>query len=181
MLKKTIPLLFLLVISTTLHANIKVTYSSQETPYFTVNIPDNWRVNVGIESEPSTVPQGELPPPRIITMLPDDDINLWFGTWVPVYLHSLDEAQEYLETLDKFLVENPVLIKTNDIELNTMPSRYFRGKGQREGQEVDFFVMLFELSKENIGIAIYIGEPKITKTHIVQLQSMMKSIAPIRK
>ncbi|MEH6453869.1 MAG: hypothetical protein V7782_12620 [Psychromonas sp.] len=85
-------------------------------------------------------------------MLPEDEGNLWFGTWVPVYLHSLDAAQDYLVTLDKFLVENPVLIKTKDIELNTMPSRYFRGKGQRESGEVDFFVMLVELPKEIIGI-----------------------------
>ena len=180
MLKKTILLLSFLVLSTTLHADIKVIYSTQDTPYFSISIPDTWQVNVGLESDPSTVPQGELPP-RIISMLPADESNLWFGAWVPVYLHSLDAAQEYLETLDKFLVENPVLIKSDDVELNTMPTRYFRGKGQREGEAVDFFVMLFELSKENIGIAIYIGEPETTEIHIEQLRGMMKSIAPIRE
>ncbi|MEH6454413.1 MAG: hypothetical protein V7782_15390, partial [Psychromonas sp.] len=164
-----------LLLSTTLHAQVKVTYSAQETPYFTVNIPDNWRVNVGMESDPLTIPEGELAPPRIISMLPEDESNLWFAAWVPLYLHTLDEAQEYLETLDKFLVDKPVLLKSDVIELNEMPSRYFRGKGQRDGEPVDFFVMLFELSQQNIGIAIYIGEPKTTDKHLEQLRSMMSS------
>lgn len=108
-------------------------------------------------------------------------VSYWFGAWVPVYLHSLDAAQEYLSSLDEFLVDNPVLVKTNEVDLNTMPARYFRGNGEREGKPVDFFVMLFELSKENIGVAIYIGPPDTTNAHLEELRSMMKSITPIRE
>ena len=170
-----------LLFSTALHANVEVTYSAQQNSYFTMEIPDLWWVNVGSETDAAEVPEGELAPPRVITMMPGDDSILWFGAWVPVYLHSLDAAQEYLSSLDEFLVDNPVLIKTDEVDLNTMPARYFRGKGEREGKPVDFFVMLFELSKENIGVAIYIGLPETTNAHLEELRGMMKSIAPIRE
>ena len=181
MLKPAIILMSFLLFSTALHANVEVTYSAQQNSYFTMEIPDLWRVNVGSETDAAEVPEGELAPPRVITMMPGDDSILWFGAWVPVYLHSLDAAQEYLSSLDEFLVDNPVLIKTDEVDLNTMPARYFRGKGEREGKPVDFFVMLFELSKENIGVAIYIGLPETTNAHLEELRGMMKSIAPIRE
>jgi len=181
MLKPTIILMSFLFFSAALHANVAVTYSAQQRPYFTLEIPDSWRVNVGSETDAAKVPAGELAPPRVITLMPDDDSILWFGAWVPVYLHTLDAAQEYLSSLDDFLVDNPVLLKTDEVDLNTMPARYFRGTGEREGKPVDYFVMLFELSREDIGVAIYIGSPDTTKAHLEELRGMMKSITPIRE
>ena len=181
MLKPTIVLMSFLLFGTALHAGVAVTYSVGHKPYFTLQIPDSWRVNVGMETDASKVPAGELAPPRVITMMPDDDSILWFGAWVPVYVHSLDAAQEYLSSLDEYLVDNPVLLRTNELDLNTMPARYFIGKGERESKPVDYFVMLFELSKENIGVAIYIGRPDTTNAHLEELRGMMKSITPIRE
>ncbi len=181
MLKPTILLMPFLLYSAGLHANVAVTYSVQNRAYFTLEIADSWRVNVGSEIDAAKLPEGELAPPRVITLMPDDGGILWFAAWVPVYLHTLDAAQEYLSSLDVFLVDKPVLVKTDEVDLHTMPSRYFRGKGETEGKPVDFFVMLFELSKENIGIAIYIGSPDTTKTHLQELRSMMQSITPIRE
>ena len=178
MLKLVIILMSILFSSTAVHANIAVTYSVQNKPYFTIKIPDSWHVNVGEETDAAKVPKGELAPPRVLTMMPNDDSILWFGTWVPIYLHTMDAAQEYLSSLDDFLVDNPVLVKTDQVDLNTMPARYFKGKGEREGRPVDFFVMLFELSKKDIGVAIYIGSPDTTKTHFEELRGMMKSISP---
>ena len=177
--KFAIILLAILFSGTAASANVAVTYSVQEKPYFTIKIPDSWRVNVGEEIDANKVPEGELAPPRVLTMMPDDDSILWFGTWVPIYLHSMDAAQDYLSSLDNFLVDNPTLEKTDQVDLNTMPARYFKGKGEREGKPVDFFVMLFELSKNDIGIAIYIGSPDTTKTHFNELRGMLKSIAPL--
>ena len=108
MLKPAIILMSFLLFSTALHANVEVTYSAQQNSYFTMEIPDSWRVNVGSETDAAEVPEGELAPPRVITMMPGDDSILWFGAWVPVYLHSLDAAQEYLSSLNEFLVDNPV-------------------------------------------------------------------------
>ena len=170
-----------LFFSAALHANVAVTYSAQQRPYFTLEIPDSWRVNVGSETDAAKVPAGELAPPRVITVMPDDDSILWFGAWVPVYLHTLDAAQEYLSSLDDFLVDNPGLLKTDEVDLNTMPARYFRGTGEREGKPVDYLVMLFELSRKDIGVAIYIGSLDTTEAHLEELRGMMKSITPIRE
>lgn len=73
MLKPTIILMSFLLFSTVLHAGVEVTYSVQHKPYFTLEIPDSWRVNVGSEIDAAKVPAGELAPPRVITMMPDDD------------------------------------------------------------------------------------------------------------
>jgi hypothetical protein len=181
MLKPTLILIFLFLFTSGLHANVTITYSVQNSAYFTLEIPDSWRVNVGSETDAEQVPAGELAPPRVITLMPDDGSILWFATWVPVYLHTLDAAQEYLSSLDDFLVDNAVLVKTDEVDLNNMPARYFRGKGETQGEPVDYFVMLFELSEENIGIAIYIGSEDTTKAHLQDLRDTMRSITPIRE
>jgi hypothetical protein len=179
MSKFTPILILLLLCSAASKANVAVTYSSQDQPFFAIEIPDSWQVNVGSDAETAELAEGELAPPRVITVMPDDGSILWFGTWVPVYLHSLDAAQEYLSSLDGFLVDSPVLRKTDNVNLNDMAARYFTGKGEKDGMPADFFVMLFEISEETIGIAIYIGPPDTTKLHLEVLRGMMKSITPI--
>jgi len=179
MSKSSLILILLLLCSAASKANVAVTYSAQDKPYFAMEIPDSWRVNVGSDTEAAQLPEGELAPPRVITVMPDDGSILWFGAWVPVYLQSLDDAQEYLSSLDDFLVENPVLRKTDNVNLNNMPARYFTGRGEKDGIPVDFFVMLFEVSEENIGVAIYIGPPDTTAIHLEVLRGMMKSITPM--
>ena len=181
MLKHTLILLSVLLLSTTANADVGVIYSLQDRPYFSIEIPDSWQVNVGSEIDAAQVQEDEQPPPRVITVMPEEESILWFGAWVPVYLQSLDEAQEYLSSLDDFLVDKPVLVKTDDVNLNDMPARYFMGKGERDGKALDFFVMLFQLSKDNIGVAIYIGPPATTKAHQDVLRGMMKSISPIKE
>jgi hypothetical protein len=179
MLKLKLTLLSLLLFSTALNADVAVVYSIQDKPYFSMDIPDSWRVNVGAEEDSAQLAEDEQPAPRVITVMPEEDSILWFGTWVPYYLRNLDEAQEYLSSLDDFLVDEPVLVKTDDVNLNAMEARYFMGKGKREGKPADFFVMLFQVSDENIGVAIYIGPPATTSAHKDALLGMMKSISPI--
>ena len=179
MSKLTPILISLLLFSAASTANVAVTYSSQDQSYFSIEIPDSWQVNVGSDADTAELPDGELASPRVITVMPDDGSIMWFGAWVPDYLHSLDDAQEYLSSLDGFLVDNPVLRKTDNVNLNDMAARYFTGKGEKEGTPVDFFVMLFEISEETIGIAIYIGPPDTTNVHLEVLRGMMKSITPI--
>ena len=174
-------LILLLLFSAASTANVAVTYSSQGQSYFIMEVPDSWQVNVGSDADPAELPDGELASPRIITVMPDDGSIMWLGAWVPVYLHSLDDAQEYLSSLDGFLVDNPVLRKTDNVNLNDMSARYFTGKGEKEGTPVDFFVMLFEISNDTIGIAIYIGPPDTTNVYLEVLRGMMKSITPIGK
>ena len=83
-----------------------------------------------------------------------------------------------MSSLDDFLVEKPQLRKSDEVNLNDMPARYFTGQGEKEGVAVDFFVMLFQIAEETIGIAIYIGPPDSTAAHLGALRGMMKSIAP---
>ena len=181
MLKIKLTLLSLLLFSSALNADVAVIYSMKDKPYFSMNIPDSWRVNVGSEADAAQLPEAEQAPPRVITVMPEEESILWFGAWVPFYLQNLDEAQEYLSSLDDFLVDKPVLVKTDDVNLNAMPARYFMGKGERDGRPVDFFVMLFQLSEDNIGVAIYIGPPATTNAHREALRGMMKSISPIEE
>lgn len=178
-MKSTLLMLWLALCGTAAQAGVTVIYSAQKQPYFSVEVPDSWRVNVGSETNPTTIQEDELSPPRVLTFMPDDESTLWFGAWVPVYLRSLDEAQEYLASLDDFLVDDPVLKKSDNVNLNSMPARYFTGDGTKDGKPAKFFVMLFEISEEVVGIAIYIGGPETTQEHLEKLREMMKSISPL--
>ena len=82
MLKHTISLLSLLLFSTALNADVAVIYSLQDNPYFSMEIPDSWLVNVGSEIDAAQVPVDEQPPPRVITVMPDEESILWFGAGV---------------------------------------------------------------------------------------------------
>ena len=57
-------LILLLLCSAASKANVAVTYSSQDQPFFAIEIPDSWQVNVGSDAETAELPEGELASPR---------------------------------------------------------------------------------------------------------------------
>jgi len=51
---------------------VSIKYSSQGREYFTIAIPDNWRINVGSEVDTADIPEGEPPQARLITAMPGE-------------------------------------------------------------------------------------------------------------
>lgn len=172
-------LLMTLVSNTTFaEGDVSLTYSTNNKSYFSVSIPDDWKVNVGFEIAASEMPKGMTSKPRLITLIPNDNSRLWFGMWVPDSVVNLKEAKEYLKQFRGFFVENPVTKKTINSKVNGMNVTTVVGEGERDGEIVDIAIAVFQVTKKNVGIAIYIGPPESTKMHTHELDAMMKSIRP---
>lgn len=169
--------LILLLLNNSVQAQVFITYVDQQKPYFTFNIPDLWQVNVGSDTDTETTSVDDEMP-RVITAMPDDGTVLWFGTWLPRNVTTLEAAREDLKSLNGVLLDRPVPVETRHEKLNGMPVTYIRGTGEKEGELMDFFATLFQLSEDNVGIAIYIGPPDTTARHRDNLKKMIKSIKP---
>lgn len=173
-----ITLMTLVTNTTFAEGDVSLTYSTNNKSYFSVSIPDDWKVNVGFEVAASKMPKGKTPKPRIITMLPNDNSRLWFGMWVPNSVADLKQAKEYLKKFRGFFVQNPVTKKTIKSKVNGMDVTTVIGEGERDGKIVDIAIVLFQATKKNIGVAIYIGPPESTKLHSNVLKTIVESIRP---
>ena len=171
-------LMSLVTNNTFAEADVSLTYSTSKQSYFSISIPDDWKVNVGFEVAASEMPKGIMPKPRLITFIPNDNSHLWFGMWVPDSVANLKQAEEYLEQFRGFFVKNPVTKETVKSKVNGMNVTTVIGEGERDGEIVDIAIAVFQVTKNNVGIAIYIGPPESTKLHGHELDAMMKSIRP---
>ncbi|MFV2061607.1 MAG: hypothetical protein ACC653_13055 [Gammaproteobacteria bacterium] len=170
--------MFMTLSSAWASSGVTMSYSTGNKTYFSFQIPDDWKVNVGFEVDPKKMPEGETPKPRMITAMPNDKSRLWFGMWVPKSIKNLTQAKKYLGQFRGFFVENPVTTKVKKSKVNGMEVTTFIGNGEREGKIVDIAVVVFQLTKDNMGIAIYIGPPESTKLHIKKIDFLVKSIQP---
>jgi len=182
MLKKvlflTLCVLFLTAVAT--QAQVSVNYSSQGKEYFTITLPDNWRVNVGSEVGPADIPEGGNPQGRLLTAMPGDSTPLWFGMWVPTDMKKITAAKEYMDSLGVDLLTDVVTTERKFDVLNGMEVYYVGGTGRKEGEAMDFHAAFVQLPKEKVAIAIYIGPHETTITHGDELKQMVHSLRPVQ-
>lgn len=184
MLKKTTSFIgFILFIAATVvaQAQVSLTYSSGGKHYFTMTIPDEWRVNVGSEKDISSKPESGMKPVRLISAMPNSGVPLWFAMWVPNDLEKIDGAQEYMTSLGLDLLADVVITETKNDILNSMKVQYVRGTGSKNGEDMDFRAGFFQLSPEHVAIAIYIGPPETTIGHGEDLVKMIESLQSLIK
>lgn len=183
MLKKGLILLTVMLFfaASVAQAQVNITYSSQGKQHFTVQIPDSWRVNVGFEVDPSLMPEGEKPMSRLITAMPNDGTDLWFGMWVPPDVANFEEAHEYMSSLDSNVLTDVVPGEHKSDMLNGMKVYYANGTGKRDDALMEYHGMFIQLSPETVAIAIYIGPPETTKSHGKDLLGMMHSLQPVTR
>lgn len=168
--------LLLLASSALAGEGVTLSYSTGNNAYFNFAVSDDWKVNVGFEIDPSVMPEGETPKPRLISAMPNAGGQLWFAMWVPEKVKNIEEAKEYLADFRGYLVENAVTKEIKEMQLNGMQAVTAVGEGERDGKTVDVVVVLFQLSSENVGVVIYIGTPESTKQHGADLKYMVESI-----
>lgn len=181
--KKTISLIiFILFIAVGVaQAQVSITYSSREKQYFSITIPDDWRVNVGSEADLSKLPEDAKEPPRLVSAMPNGGVPLWFGMWVPEELENIKDAQEYMRSLELDLLEDVVSTERSFDSLNSMEIYYVSGTGKKEGEAMDFRAAFFQLSPESVVIAIYIGPRDATSRHGKELVRMIHSLQPVSR
>ena len=181
MLKRAVSLvsLILVIAVADVQAQVSITYSSGGVDYFSMTIPDEWRVNVGSEPDLSQNSGNRVEPARLISAMPNNGDPLWFGMWVPEDLEKIEAAQEYMTSLGIKLLADVVITEQKHDILNAMEVQYVSGTGRKNGEEMNFRAGFFQLSPEHVAIAIYIGPPKETISQVEDLEQMIKSLQPI--
>ena len=178
MLKKTTSfvVLILFFVAGVAQAQVSITYSSAGKQYFSMTIPDDWRVNVGSDEDLFPNSEERIGPARLISAMPNNGVPLWFGMWVPEDLGKIEGAKEYVASLGLDLLAEVVITELKHDTLNTMKVQYVTGTGNKEGETMDFRVGFFQLSPEHVAIAIYIGPPESTISHGEDLARMIQSL-----
>ena len=179
---KLVVTLFAIVLLTAIgsaHGQVSMTYSSAGTDFFSMAIPDNWMVNVGSEKDISRNSADRSELTRIISVMPDSGVPLWFGMWVPEDLETIADTKEYMESLGLDLLSDVVISEVNDSTLNSMDVQYITGTGNRAGEAMDFKAGFFQLSQDRVAIAIYIGPPEATLSYREDLTRMIQSLQPL--
>lgn len=158
---------------------VTVTYWSKGVAYFSVAIPDDWLINTGFEVPQAEMPPNTTPAPRMVTAIPDTDLDLWIGIWVPERVSTIDEADTYMASLRPYLLEKPTRGEVVDRRINGMPVRVIHGTGLREGEPLDFSAVLFQVNDATIGMAVYIGRPDARTEYRDDLEMMIESLRRI--
>jgi hypothetical protein len=177
--KSSLMIFILFIAFEAAQAQVSITYSSRGKQYFTMTIQDDWRVNVGSEVDLSQMTEDKTEPARLISAMPNNGMPLWFGMWVPKELKKIKGAKEYMASLGLDLLADVVTTERKFDTLNSMETYYVNGTGKKEGETMDFRAVFFQLSPENVAIAIYIGPPDTTSRHGEELIRMIHSLQPV--
>ncbi len=172
--------LFLCVAATTVQANVGIVYSSEGKKHFSIDVPDSWQVNVGFETDPALMPDGEQPMSRLVTAMPEDSAFMWFGIWVPGDVTNFEEAHEYMESLDITLLSDVVPGEKRSEMINGMKARHFQGTGKKDKELMEYHGMYMQLNENTVVIAIYIGNVEATVKYGDDLKNMMNTLRPVR-
>jgi len=178
MFKKTtiLVVLILFIVVGGVKAQVSITYSSAGKQYFSMIIPDDWRVNVGSDEDLTRNPEDRIEPTRLVTAMPNSGVPLWFGMLVPEDLEKIEGAKEYMTSLGLDLLADVVITERKHETLNSMEVNYVSGTGKKDGEVMDFRAGFFQLSPEHVAIAIYIGPHDTTISHGEDLVQMIESL-----
>lgn len=168
--------LILLVVAGGAKAQVTITYASAGKQYFSMIIPDEWRVNVGSAADLKQNNEDRVEPARLISAMPNSGVPLWFGLWVPEDLEKIDEAKEYMTSLGLELLADVVITQRKHETLNAMEVNFVYGTGKKDGEVMDFRAGFFQLSPGQVAIAIYIGPQDTTIRHHEDLLQMVNSL-----
>lgn len=146
------------------------------TAAFSIDFPDGWRLD--LDFEPAQEGLGAPPPPRVVEAIPKDGSRLWLGTWVLPDIASLDEAREYFESLEKYILNDVSIEQTSEESLNDMPARVLRGSAKKGSEPVEWVMALFQPKDEIIAGILYIGVPEARQLREAELRSILKSVQP---
>ncbi len=183
MFKRTISLvvLILFIAVVEVQAQVSIIYSTGGMQYFSMTIPDDWSVNVGTEKDLSRKSTDRMDLARLISAMPNSGVPLWFGMWVPKELEKIDGAKDYVTSLGLDLLTGAVITEIKQDTLSSMEVQYISGIGEKEGETMDFRAGFFQLSPDDVAIAIYIGPPETTTNQSEELAQMIHSLQSLIK
>lgn len=173
----SIPIVLALILSAVPGWAETLTYEHEGDPLFTITYPPDWYVDADFDLGEDASEDGE-PALRIVEAMPDDDTRLWFGAWAaPGSVTTLDEALDYLNSLDSQIFTEGKASEPQETDFNGMPARTFFGTARRNGDAVEYAAGLFEPRDGVIAAVLYVGRPKTWLKHQQDLRQIVESIA----
>ena len=154
-----------------------VAYSLNDTPVFTVRMPDGWK----FESRPN--PRNPTSK-RISGTAPNGLV--WFGVWVVKDVKTVDEAYKYVQATARTLITDARETKAPYLgEVNGMKAKYSGHTGTMKMQDgksqvFDAQVVLFEPGSGRVGIAVIMADTEGLKAEKTNIEAFFKSIRPIK-
>jgi hypothetical protein len=154
-----------------------VAYSLNNTPQFTVQMPDGWR----FESRPNP----RNPSAKRISGTAKNGL-VWFGVWVVKDVKTVDEAYKYVQATAKTLIKDAKEIKAPAaMQVNGLKAKYSEHQGTMKMQDgkpqlFDARVVLFETGTGRVGIAVCMADATGLQTERANIDAFFKSIRPIK-
>jgi len=154
-----------------------VAYSLNETPLFTVRMPDGWK----FESRPNP----RNPTTKRISGTASNGL-VWFGVWVVKDATTVDQAYKYVQTTARTLINDAKETRSENMPaINGMKARYSEHTGTMKMQDgkpqvFDAQVVLFETGSGRVGIAVCMADTDGLKAEKANIDAFFKSIRPVK-
>jgi hypothetical protein len=154
-----------------------VTYSLNDTPLFTVRMPDGWKF------EAKANPRN--PTTKRISGTASNGL-VWFGVWVVKDVKTVDQAYKYVQATARTLITDAKETKAAYIgEVNGMKAKFSEHAGTMKMQDgksqaFDARVVLFETGSGRVGIAVCMADTEGLKAEKANIDAFFKSIKPIK-
>ncbi|MCM3903302.1 MAG: hypothetical protein ND866_16485 [Pyrinomonadaceae bacterium] len=154
-----------------------VTYSLNDTPLYTVRMPDGWKFQAKANPRNPTTK-------RISGTAPNGLV--WFGVWVVKDVKTVDQAYKYVQATARTLITDAKETKAAHIgEVNGMKAKYSQHTGTMKMQDgksqvFDAQVVLFETGSGRVGIAVCMADTEGLKAEKANIDAFFKSIKPVK-
>jgi len=178
MMKSKILLILALGLGSVLPAASQtVAYSLNDTPMFTVKMPDGWK----FESRPNP---RNLAAKRISGTASNGLV--WFGVWIVKDVKTVDEAYKYVQRTAKALITDAKETKAPyPGEINGMKAKYSEHTGTMKMQDgksqmFNARVVLFETGSGRVGIAVCMADAEGQKTEKANIDAFLSSVKAVK-
>jgi len=162
-------------------ADTPVTYTEDGRALFRFSVPDFWVLRTGGPRDIDDTELGDVRAvARVMGMRPFTDDNVWMGFVSPFGVSSIGDAVQYLEDIDKFLVNDPTVTSTSDTRIGGLPARVFRGTGRREGRGVNFTATVIDLPNNRIAVAVAVLLDGANPAYVDDLNEVFASFRAVR-
>lgn len=158
-------------------AGTRVSYLTDGKAQFTVTAPDRWVVATGADRP---LPEGEEgpPAPRVLSLHPEEDFSLWIGLMTTPGPASLEEAEAYVQDMGPNLLSEGTVTRETDGQFGSVPARFYRGSGARDGAPVEFAVAIAGLPSGRMAIGVFLGEHGAREIYADEIETIIRSFTP---
>ncbi|MES0823981.1 hypothetical protein [Ruegeria sp. SCP11] len=162
-------------------ADSPVTYTDTGRALFSFSVPDFWAVRTGGPREIEDTELGDLRAvARVMAIRPVTDDNVWMGFVSPAGVTSIEGGLQYLEDIDKFLVEDPSISSTSDTRIGGLPARVIRGAGTRDGRGINFTATVIDLPNGRVAVAVAILRNGADPAYVDDLNAVFASFRALQ-